>query len=132
MYSLIFPYKYRNKHCEQILNWSLNYYNINFLNKEISLIEGIPYPPLEALACGVPIIIPRNVGILDELPEIQGIIKYNCNDFDSLLKVLINVCSTNYNYNSVNLRNVVLPFNDYTWINGHLSIVEWIKENNII
>lgn len=39
MYSLIFPYKYRNKHCEQILNWSLNYYNINFLNKEIIIGE---------------------------------------------------------------------------------------------
>jgi len=32
-----------------------------------SQIEGIPMPPLEALACGTPVVVPEGVGMLDEL-----------------------------------------------------------------
>jgi hypothetical protein len=61
------------------------YYQWNYLHKFIqglnvlvcpSLFEGIPMPPLEALACGVKIVIPKGVGLLDELPLIPGIIRY--------------------------------------------------------
>jgi len=33
-------------------------------------------PPLEALRCGIPVIIPRGVGILDDLPSIPGITRW--------------------------------------------------------
>jgi len=41
-----------------------------------STIEGVPMPPLEALACGVPVVIPQGVGLLDDLPETVGIYRY--------------------------------------------------------
>lgn len=49
-----------------------------------SLVEGIPMPPLEALACGVSVVVPRHVGIIDELPEIEGIYRYERGDGASL------------------------------------------------
>ncbi len=41
-----------------------------------SRVEGGPMPVLEALACGVRVVIPRGVGILDELPDAPGIHRY--------------------------------------------------------
>jgi glycosyltransferase involved in cell wall biosynthesis len=45
-----------------------------------SQFEGIPMPPLEALACGIKIVIPRGVGMLDDLPDVDGIYRYECNN----------------------------------------------------
>lgn len=53
-----------------------------------STIEGIPLPPLEALACGIPIVIPRGVGLLDELPDAQNIFRYNRGDQESMEEAL--------------------------------------------
>src|SRR5512139_964299 len=53
-----------------------------------SLIEGVPMPPLEALACGVPVIIPSGVGMLDELTG-PGVYRYAAGDYDSLLLTAI-------------------------------------------
>jgi hypothetical protein len=49
-----------------------------------SLIEGVPMPPLEALACGVPVVIPQGVGMLDELADLAGIYRYKRGDYDEL------------------------------------------------
>lgn len=50
-----------------------------------SLIEGIPMPPLEALACGVPVVIPQGVGMLDELPVgLAGIYRYKVGSYSCL------------------------------------------------
>lgn len=43
-----------------------------------SLFEGVPMPPLEALACGVKIVVPSGVGLIDELPHLPGIYRYEC------------------------------------------------------
>ncbi len=53
-----------------------------------SRVEGIPMPPLEALACGVPVVIPRGVGLHDELPDIPGIFRYDRGDAKSLIAAL--------------------------------------------
>jgi len=39
MYSIIFPYKYRDSHCEKILNWNIEYYKGNIDNTEIVIGE---------------------------------------------------------------------------------------------
>jgi len=49
-----------------------------------SLIEGVPMPPLEALARGIPVIVPRNVGMMDELPNISGIWRFKAGSSISL------------------------------------------------
>lgn len=47
-----------------------------------SSIEGIPMPPLEALAVGTPVIIPRGVGLLDTLGDREGVYRYDNNTYD--------------------------------------------------
>lgn len=49
-----------------------------------SLTEGIPMPPLEALACGIPVVIPTGVGLLDDLPDVTGIYRYQRGDYDTM------------------------------------------------
>ncbi|MDP2659535.1 MAG: glycosyltransferase, partial [Dehalococcoidia bacterium] len=51
-----------------------------------SRVEGIPMPPLEALACGVRIVIPHNVGLHDELPDVPGIYRYDKGDLKTLVE----------------------------------------------
>lgn len=51
-----------------------------------SRVEGIPMPPLEALACGVSVVIPWHVGVLDELGEVKGIYRYERGNAVSLIK----------------------------------------------
>ncbi len=50
-----------------------------------SRVEGVPMPVLEALACGKRVVIPGNVGILDELPDIAGIERYGRDDPEGLI-----------------------------------------------
>ena len=53
-----------------------------------SRVEGGPMPVLEALACGVRVVIPQHVGILDELPDATGIHRYVRGNAASLVKAL--------------------------------------------
>lgn len=53
-----------------------------------STIEGIPMPPLEALACGVKVVIPRYVGLLDDLPDLPGIVRYTAGDYADMERAL--------------------------------------------
>lgn len=53
-----------------------------------SRVEGGPMPVLEALSCGVSVVIPRGVGILDEIPDTVGIYRYERGDLASLLVAL--------------------------------------------
>ena len=54
-----------------------------------SLVEGGPLGPFEALSCGVPVVIPRDVGALDELPDVPGIYRYDAGDFDGMMWALV-------------------------------------------
>jgi hypothetical protein len=53
-----------------------------------SRVEGGPMPVLEALSCGVRVVIPRGVGILDEIPETPGVYRYERGDLETLLVAL--------------------------------------------
>ena len=53
-----------------------------------SLIEAGPGAPLEALRCGVPVVVPWDVGVMGELPEIVGIRHYAKGDYDDMRRAL--------------------------------------------
>jgi len=53
-----------------------------------SVIEGGPVTVLEALACGRPVVIPKKVGLLDELPDAPGIYRYGAGHYPSMVKAL--------------------------------------------
>lgn len=82
-----------------------------------STIEGIPYPPLEALACGVKIVIPRGVGIMDELPDLPGIARYVAGDIDSMVEALEQVITAQAN--PEDLREATSCFTEQAWVEGH-------------
>jgi len=48
-------------------------------------VEGGPVPPLEALACGIPIVIPEGVGAMNELPAMEGVYHYLRGDYEDML-----------------------------------------------
>ena len=54
-----------------------------------SRVEGIPMPTLEALACGVPVVISKGVGLHDELPDVNGIHRFNRGDAKSMILALL-------------------------------------------
>jgi hypothetical protein len=49
-----------------------------------SRVEGGPMPVLEALACGVKVVVPIGVGIVDEIPAVRGVCRYNRGDIVSM------------------------------------------------
>jgi hypothetical protein len=80
-----------------------------------SLVEGVPMPPLEALACGVPVVIPRDVGLLDELPEVTGITRYTRGDADSLRAALAQALDSLPWADPEALRAVTEPYTVSAW-----------------
>ncbi len=53
-----------------------------------SSIEGVGYGPLEALACGVRVVVPSGVGVFDDLPEGAGIRHYPRGDYAGMVAAL--------------------------------------------
>lgn len=89
-------------------------------------VEGIPMPPLEALACGLPIIVPRGVGMLDTLPDTPGIVRYDRGDFDSLASAVASLDGMEYDPTA--LRAIVEPMTIEAWCEGHRKAAEeWLK-----
>lgn len=81
-----------------------------------SLIEGIPMPPLEALACGVPVVIPDGVGMLDELPEgLLGIWRYERGNYADMVLALKSALTHIGNVDPEALRTVTEPFTPQNW-----------------
>jgi len=54
-----------------------------------SLVEGGPVTVLEALACGRPVVIPRGVGQMDELPEGPGVRHYERGEYRDMERAII-------------------------------------------
>lgn len=66
----------------QLFYWGLDLYLCT------STCEGGPVSPFEALACGVPVVVPSGVGLMDELPEMAGIHHYTAGDYDAMIQAI--------------------------------------------
>lgn len=91
-----------------------------------AVIEGMPAPPLEALACGVKVVVPAGVGMLDELPEGEGVRHYTAGDYDSLMRALRLALADETT--PAALRDAVAPFTVKAWCDSHKAAVEgWME-----
>lgn len=89
-----------------------------------SLVEGVPMPPLEVLSCGGSVVIPRGVGLLDELPDTPGIHRYQCGDANSAVKALEEAVQMRPEVNQEALRAVTEPYTVYGWCERHQQVFE--------
>jgi hypothetical protein len=87
-----------------------------------SLVEGIPMPPLEALACGVKVVIPRGVGLLDELPVIPGIERFDRGSLASMEAALERALQTEADPEQ--LREAVAGHGVAAWCRAHEAAFE--------
>lgn len=92
-----------------------------------SLIEGIPMPPLEALACGTPVVIPSGVGMLDDLPDGPGIWRYKAGDLDSMGKALRTALEGYGDVKQEWLRNAVSGYSIRRWVEDHAVLIDEIE-----
>ena len=82
-----------------------------------SSVEGVPMPPLEALSCGIPVVIPRDVGLLDDLPDVPGVYRYETSDFDKMCKAIERALDADHDREA--LRAVAEPYNADNWAEAH-------------
>lgn len=87
-----------------------------------SLIEGIPAPPLEALACGTKIVIPRGVGLLDNFQEEPGVRRYTAGDAAELLNAVDRALEDGVDPEY--LRSLTQPYSKRAWAESHLEIFD--------
>jgi hypothetical protein len=86
-----------------------------------SRVEGGPMPVLEVLSCGVPVVIPRKVGILDELPDTAGIHRYERGDAKGLVKALAAALVEPFDRKA--LRAVTEPYTVQAWCEAHAAMI---------
>ena len=84
-----------------------------------SRVEGVPMPPLEALSCGVSIVAPRGVGMMDELPDVLGIHRYKRGDVGDLVKALGKAIAARGEVEREALRAVTEPYSVEAWCAAH-------------
>ncbi len=87
-----------------------------------SLIEGVGYGPLEALACGIKVVIPKGVGVFDDLPHLPGIVHYeagNSADLERALQQALEVTA-----DPEELRMVTDPYTVEAWIRTNQEALE--------
>ncbi len=84
--------------------------------------EGIPAPPLEALACGIPVVIPTGVGMLDLLPDEPGIYRYEAGNEKELKTAVKAALAGKHSRNT--LRDFVAPYTILAWVESHQQALE--------
>jgi len=89
-----------------------------------ALVEGVPMPPLEVLSCGGSVVIPRGVGLLDELPDVPGIHRYEKGDLTSLVAAFDAAVAMRSRIDRQALRDVTAPFSIFNWCVQHRSAFE--------
>lgn len=82
-------------------------------------VEGVPMPPLEALSCGVSVVIPRGVGLLDELPESVGVHRYKRGSAESLVMALSEAVELRSQVEREALREITAPYTIGAWCDQH-------------
>ncbi len=89
-----------------------------------ALVEGVPMPPLEALACGVSVVIPQGVGLLDELPTLRGIHRYRRGDAADLAKAFGEALLDRPAVDREWLRAVTEPYSITAWCEQHRAVFQ--------
>jgi len=97
-----------------------------------ALVEGVPMPPLEALACGVSVVIPRGVGLLDELPALPGIVRYDRGDSRSLIGALAFAIESRGDVDRDALRAVTDAYTIERWCAEHQEAVERMMDETTL
>jgi hypothetical protein len=87
-----------------------------------SRVEGVPMPPLEALACGVSVVIPDGVGLLDELPDTPGIHRFTAGNYASMITAI--VAAFEADADPEQLRAAVSGYTNEAWIDSHMAAFE--------
>ena len=89
-------------------------------------IEGGPMPPLECLSCGVSVVIPRGVGVLDTLPNVLGIHRYDKGDFPSLLRAFKKAIKARSDVDRDEMRATTEPYTIKNWCEQHQDAIETV------
>lgn len=89
-----------------------------------SRVEGGPLPVLEALACGVRVVVPSGVGIIDELPKVKGIYRYKRGDLPSLLNALEHATDMKEKVDRELLRKAVKRHSVESFVEAHRVGIE--------
>ncbi|MBN1956196.1 MAG: glycosyltransferase [Anaerolineae bacterium] len=89
-----------------------------------SRVEGGPMPVLEALSCGASVVIPRGVGILDELPHLPGIHRYARGDAADLVRALGQAVEMHGRADREALRAVTEPYTVKAFCRSHAEAFE--------
>jgi hypothetical protein len=82
-----------------------------------SNVEGVGYPPMEALACGIPVVVPRGVGIYDTFPDEAGIYRYDVGDYAGLRAGIDAALATEHDREL--LRSHTARFTVAAWAGDH-------------
>lgn len=94
-----------------------NYYRGLSVYVCTSLIEGTGHGPLEALACGVPVVVPTGVGIFDELySPAPAIFRYPAGDYLGLAQALDQALEYSGDARQDECREVVSKFTVEAWV----------------
>jgi glycosyltransferase involved in cell wall biosynthesis len=93
-----------------------------------SRVEGGPMPVLEALASGVPVVVPRGVGIIDELPDLPGIHRYRRGDIGALRAAVQAAAFPAARVDREALRAATAGHTIEAWCAGHaVGFAEWLE-----
>ena len=92
----------------------------------VARVEGVPMPPLECLASGVSVVIPKGVGLLDELPDVPGIHRYKAGDAKDCIRALAVSIETRSRVDREALRAATDPYTIMAWCEQHRQAFEEI------